>query len=155
MEKVTRSLTDGRMLWGPDDREEYSWSCDKSGLKSSSLGMMITEFKFCRWLGKTNLIVNYPPVKCFQLGPGRVCYTKVTASSRSSTSFVWLELVVVLLLRCVRLWPHGLQQACFPVLHHLLGLAQTPSHPLFSPSPAFHLSHHQSFPMVTASCHEI
>ena len=38
-----------------------------------------------------------------------------------------------------------LSMPAFPVLHHLPELAQTPSHPLFSPSPpAFRLSHHQS-----------
>ena len=46
----------------------------------------------------------------------------------------------------------------FPVLHHLLELAQThvhqvgdtiqPSHPLSSPSPAFNLSQHQTFFIV-------
>ena len=46
----------------------------------------------------------------------------------------------------------------FPVLHHLLELAQThvhqvgdtiqPSHPLSSPSPAFNLSQHQTFSIV-------
>ena len=52
------------------------------------------------------------------------------------------------------LWPHGLQQALFPGLHHLPELAQTqvhqvsdaiqPSHSLFSHSPpTFSLSQHQ------------
>ena len=52
------------------------------------------------------------------------------------------------------LWPHGLQQALFPGLHHLPELAQTqvhqvsdaiqPSHPLSSPSPpACNISQHQ------------
>ena len=50
------------------------------------------------------------------------------------------------------LWPHGLQQPGFPVLHHLPEFARIhvrwvsdaiqPSHPLL-PSSAFNLSQHQ------------
>ena len=63
--------------------------------------------------------------------------------------------------------PHGLQHAAdFPVLHHLLELAQThvcwvgdvmqPSHPLLSPfPPAFNLSQHQGPFQWVGSSHQV
>jgi len=61
------------------------------------------------------------------------------------------------------LWPHGLQHARLPCLHHLPELAQThvhwvgdaiqPSHPLSSPTPpAFNLSQHQGLFYESALC---
>ena len=63
------------------------------------------------------------------------------------------------------LWPHGLQQAGFPVLHYLPGFAQThvhwvsdaiqPSHPLSSPScSALNLSQHQDLFRWVGSSHQ-
>ena len=61
---------------------------------------------------------------------------------------------------CLTLWdPMDCNVADFPVLHHLLELAQTcvhwvgdaiqPSHPLLPPSPAFNFSQHQGlFPVI-------
>ena len=62
--------------------------------------------------------------------------------------------------------PHGLQHAGFPVLHHLLELAQThvqwvsdaiqPSHPLLSPSPpALNLSLHEGLFKWVSSSHQV
>ena len=64
------------------------------------------------------------------------------------------------------LWPHGLQHAGFPVLHHHPEFAQThvhwviydiqPSHPLSSPSPpASNLSQHQSLFQWVISSHQM
>ena len=64
------------------------------------------------------------------------------------------------------LWPHGLQQALFPGLHHLPELAQTQvhqvsdaiqsSHPLWFPSPpAFNLSQHQGLFQWVGSSHQM
>ena len=64
---------------------------------------------------------------------------------------------------------NSLQEDCrkpvFPVLHHLLELAQThvhwvgefiqPFQPLLSPSPAFNLSHHQSLFWWAGSSHQL
>ena len=54
-------------------------------------------------------------------------------------------------------WPHDCSMPGFPVLHHLLELAQThiqlvsdaiqPARPLLSPSPSFYLAQRESFPM--------
>ena len=71
---------------------------------------------------------------------------------------------VVHLLSCVWLQPHGLQHSGFPVLHYLLGFAQTrvhwvsdaiqPSHPLSSPSPPpFSLSQQQGLFQWVSSSH--
>ena len=64
------------------------------------------------------------------------------------------------------LWPHGLQHAGFPVLHHHPEFAQThvhwagdaihPSHPLPSPSPpASNLSQHQGLFQCVSSSHQV
>jgi len=64
------------------------------------------------------------------------------------------------------LWPHGLQPSRFPVLCHLLELAQThvhwlgdaiqPSHSLLSPSPpAFNISQHQGLFQWVCSWHQV
>ena len=69
-------------------------------------------------------------------------------------------------LSCVYLWPHGLQHARLPILHHLLEFAQThvqwagdaikSSHPLSSPSPpAFNLSQHQYLFQWVGSSHQV
>ena len=62
--------------------------------------------------------------------------------------------------------PMDCSMSSFPVLHHLLGYAQThvhwvgdaiqPSHPLLSPSPpAFNLSHHQGLFKWVSSLHQV
>ena len=62
--------------------------------------------------------------------------------------------------------PHGLQHIRFPVLHHLLGLAQThvhwvddaiqPSHPVLPPSPpALSLPQHQGLFQCTGFLHQV
>ena len=66
----------------------------------------------------------------------------------------------------VQLQPHGLNMPGFPVLHHLLELAQTHVHwvsdaiqlsrPLLSPSPpAFNLSQHQDHLQWICSSHQV
>ena len=83
---------------------------------------------------------------------------------------VWKENLLLYLFSCsVRsgsLQPHELQHPRFPVLHHLLELAQThvhwvgdaipPSHPLLSPyPPAFYLSQHQDLFQWVSSSHQV
>ena len=99
--------------------------------------------------------------------PGKTpeCFLKTPAWCLRKMCILWLDIfvvVVVQLLSHVRLCT---RMDCgtpgFSVLHHLLEFAQThvhwvsdaiqPSHPLSSPSPAFHPSQHQVLFWVSSS----